>query len=104
MREIANGSKICYFLFAKKYEKEKEVYDNIRAGLENMHRSYTEEQKGDITEIIDNFNNHYILCPLTERNVKNMKCNEVIATSKNAYYIKQIMPRENYDVIREILY
>lgn len=96
--------KFVIFYLPKRYEKEKEVYDNIRAGLENMHRSYTEEQKDDITEIVDNFNNHYILCPLTERNVKNMKCNEVIATSKNAYYIKQIMPRENYDVIREILY
>ena len=53
--------KFVIFYLPKKCEKEKEVYDNIKAGLENMHRSYTEEQKDNITEIIDNFNNHYLL-------------------------------------------
>lgn len=98
------GERIVIFYLPAKCDKEKEVFQNIKIGLSNIGRTYKETTKLGMQVVIDALKNAYILCPLTESKVKNTKCDTVIATSKNGYYIKQIMPRENYKVIKEIQY
>lgn len=98
------GEKIVIFYLPAKGDKEKEVFQNIKIGLNNMARPYKEIAEKGMQIIIDAAENEYVLCPLSDNRVKNTKCDTVIATSKNSYYIKQIMPRENYKVIKEIQY
>lgn len=98
------GERIVIFYLPAKCDKEKEVFQNIKIGLSNIRRAYKETTKSGMQVVIDALKNEYILCPLTESKVKNTKCDKVIATAKNSYYIKQIMPKENYKYIKEIQY
>ena len=98
------GEKIVIFYLPAKGDKEKEVFQNIKIGLNNIGRPYKEIAENGMQIIVDAAENEYILCPLTDSRVKSMKSDKVIATFKNGYYIKQIMPRKNYKVIKEIQY
>lgn len=98
------GERIVIFYLPAKCDKEKEVFKNIKIGLSNIGRPYKETTKFDMRIVIDALKNEYVLCPLTDSKVKSTKCDKVIATAKNSYYIRQIMPRENYKCIKEIQY